>query len=211
MPCAHPFHCLLSLLLASLLPVAATAGEPVRYVIDSVHTRVMFSIDHAGFSRAIGTVSGAQGELYFDTDSWQGTRLTVTVPMQRLDMGDAGWTTSVLAPRFLDTKHYPEAHLRIDHVEREDNTHGRACGALTLHGVTQPLCMTLQLNRAGRHPLPPFRHRLGFSASATLKRSDFGMRSWLSLVGDRVELRVEAELVREDASNAPSSVQGPSS
>ncbi|TXG79242.1 MAG: polyisoprenoid-binding protein, partial [Rhodocyclaceae bacterium] len=35
----------------------ANAGEPVRYAIDPVHTRVVFEIDHAGFSKAIGTVS----------------------------------------------------------------------------------------------------------------------------------------------------------
>ncbi|HQY50258.1 MAG TPA: polyisoprenoid-binding protein, partial [Thermomonas sp.] len=47
------------LLLACSLP--CLAAGPVRYVFDPVHTRVMFSIDHAGFSQAIGTVSGAQG------------------------------------------------------------------------------------------------------------------------------------------------------
>ena len=58
------------------------------------------------------------------------------------------------------------------------------------------------LNRIGRYPLPPFRRTAGFSATATLKRSDFGMTSWRSLVGDEVLLRIEAELVRRDGDDA---------
>lgn len=203
MSCRLPPHLLFAmpLLLACSLP--SLAAGPARYAFDPVHTRVMFGVDHAGFSQAIGTVSGAQGQLYFDADSWQGTRMEVVVPMQRLDMGDAGWTTSVLAPHFLDTAHYPQARWVVDQLTRTDDSHGTACGALTLHGVTRPLCMALTLNRTARHPMPPFRQTLGFSASTTLKRSDFGMTHWQALVGDNVELRIEAELYRQRGETAP--------
>lgn len=176
--------------------VQADAGEPVRYAVDPVHTRVMFEIDHAGFSKAIGTVSGSEGSLYFDPDDWSTAKLDVVVPMQRLDMGDADWAASVFAPRFLDVARYPRARFVSTTVTRDDANRGSACGELTLHGVTRPLCLALVLNRMARHPLPPFRRTVGFSATATLARSDFGMDSWTSLVGDTVMLRIEAELVR---------------
>ena len=54
---------------------AANAGEPVRYTIDPVHTRVLFGIDHAGFSKAIGTISGSEGQLEFDADDWSTAKL----------------------------------------------------------------------------------------------------------------------------------------
>jgi polyisoprenoid-binding protein YceI len=172
-------------------------------VIDPVHTRVMFEIDHAGFSKAIGTVSGSEGTLQFDTDDWSTARLDVVVPMQRLDMGDSGWAAAVFAPRFLDVKRYPQARFVADKVTRGEGNRGTACGQLTLHGATRPFCMDLVLNRIARHPLPPFRRTAGFSARASLKRSDFGMTSWQSLVGDTVELRIEAELVRRDGDAPP--------
>lgn len=184
--------------IAAAMACAVHAGEPVRYEIDGVHTRIMFAIDHAGFSKAIGTVSGSSGQLYFDDGDWSTARLDVVVPMQRLDMGDADWSAAVFAPRFLDVSRYPQARFTADRVSRIDGNRGNACGTLTLHGVTRPFCMALVLNRIARHPLPPFRRTAGFSASATLKRSDFGMTSWQSLVGDDVELRIEAELVRRD-------------
>ena len=189
----------LSALLALLACLPAVAGEPARYAFDPVHTRVMFAIDHAGFSKAIGTISGSQGSLHFDVEDWASARLDVVVPMHRLDMGDSGWSASVFAPRFLDVKRHPQARfVATDGLQRQLANRGRACGQLTLHGVTRPLCLDVVLNKAGRYPLPPFRRTIGFSATATLKRSDYGMRSWQSLVGDDIELRIEAELFRQD-------------
>ena len=181
----------------------AHAGEPPRYVIDPVHTRVLFEIDHAGFSKAIGTVSGSEGSLHFDADDWSTAKLEVTVPMQRLDMGDSGWSASVFAPRFLDIKRYPQARFVSTRVERHEGNRGTVCGELTLHGTTRPLCMALVLNRIARHPLPPFRRTAGFPPRASPTRSDFGMTSWRSLVGDEVELRIEAELFRRNGDDPP--------
>ena len=172
----------------------ALAAGPVRYEFDPVHTRVMMAIDHAGFSKAIGTISGSQGSLLFDPQDWTSARMEVTVPMDKLDFGDSSWSAAVFAPRFLHVKRYPHARFVADEVTRTDGDRGRACGKLTLHGTTRPLCMDLVLNKIARYPLPPFRRTIGFSATAQLKRSEFGMTSWRSLVGDEVELHIEAEL-----------------
>lgn len=180
----------------------AGAGEPAHYAIDPVHTRVLFEIDHAGFSKAIGTVSGSEGSLWFDADDWSTAQLDVTVPIERLDMGDSDWSAAVFAPRFLDVKRYPQARFVSTHVERLADNRGTACGELTLHGTTRPLCLQIKLNRIARYPLPPFRRTAGFSASATLKRSEFGMTAWRSLVGDDIGLRIEAELTRRDHDDA---------
>ena len=193
----------LILALLALVPSFAASAETAHYELDPVHTRVMFAIDHAGFSKAIGTVSGSEGSLHFDPEDWSSARLDVIVPMTRMDLGDSGWTASVFAPRFLDVKRHPQARFVATGLQRTNDNRGRACGELTLRGITRPLCLDIVLNKVGRHPLPPFRRMIGFSASTMLKRSDYGMTNWRSLVGEDVELRIEAELFRRDGDHAP--------
>ena len=182
-------------LLAFALPLATNA-QAVRYEFDPVHTRVLFAVSHAGFSQAMGTVSGSSGELWFDPDDWSSTKLTVEVPLERLDMGDAKWTKAVLAANLLDGKDHPVARFASTRIEARDATHARVCGDLGLHGVTRDTCMDVTFNQLKRHPLPPFRRTAGFSATATLSRKDFGITAWPGVIGDEVQLRIEAEAIR---------------
>jgi len=191
-------HPLLPAMLSLLACLPATAAERTRYELDPVHTRVMFSVSHAGFSNPIGTVAGSTGVLEFDPDDWTTARLEATVPLARLELGDAKWNAAALADNLLDADDHPEARFVSTTVEPRDAEHAKICGDLTLHGVTKPLCMNVTLNQLKRHPLPPFRRTAGFSACATLSRKDFGIDAWKSVIGDEVKLRIEAEAVRRN-------------
>jgi polyisoprenoid-binding protein YceI len=194
---AYRFRCLLACTLACA--GAANAAGPETYALDPVHTRVVFLVEHAGFSHAMGAVSGSSGTLRFDRDDWRSAQLDVTVPLTRLDLGDAKWNAAALASNLLDGKRYPEARFVSTQVEPIDAEHAKACGNLTLHGVTGPVCMEVTFNALKRHPLPPFRRTAGFSATATLSRKAFGIDAWPSVIGDEVKLLIEAEAVRSRA------------
>lgn len=192
-------------LLAIALPAAA---EAVRHELDPVHTRVMFAVSHAGFSSAIGTVSGSTGVLWFDPDDWSSARLEASVPVSRIDLGDAKWNKAALANNLLHAADHPVATFASTRIEPVDATHATVFGTLTLHGVAREVKLAVTLNAAKRHPMPPFRRTLGFSATTTLSRKDFGIDAWPSVIGDAVELRIEAEATRargdgDDAQAAP--------
>jgi len=185
-----------SLALSLLLMAAPATAQKLHYELDPVHTRVLVAVSHAGFSQALGTVSGSTGELDFDADDWRSARLEVTVPMTRLDLGDPEWNAAALGKRLLDAGAHPEARFVSTTITPRDATHGQVCGDFTLRGVTAPLCLEVTLNALKRHPMPPFRRTVGFSATATLERSAFGIDAWPKVIGNAVELRIEAEAVR---------------
>ena len=177
----------------SVLPARAASAA---YELDPVHTRVMIEVEHAGFSKAIGTVSGSSGHLQFDPKDWTTARLEVSVPLQRLDLGDEKWNQAVLARNLLDVEEFPTATFVSTRIEPIDPQHASVYGTLTLHGVPKEVKLEVTLNALKRHPLPPFRRTAGFSATATLSRTDFNIDAWKSVIGDSVELRLEVEATR---------------
>lgn len=204
--------CLAVLLAATACVPLAALAEPARYALDPVHTRVVFSLSHAGYSQAIGTVSGSTGTLVFDPDDWTTARVEVEVPLARLDLGDEKWNAAALGPGLLDGKDHPLARFVSTRVEPVDATHAAVFGDLTLRGVTREVKLDVTLNQVKRYPLPPFRHVAGFSATATLDRRDFGIDAWSNrVIGDRVDLRIEAEATRErgDAGAQPEADERP--
>ena len=185
----------IALLLISLSALPARAAS-AAYELDPVHTRVMIAVEHAGFSKAIGTVSGSSGHLQFDPEDWTTAKLEVSVPLNRLDLGDEKWNKAVLARNLLDVEQFPTATFVSTRIEPIDPQHASVYGTLTLHGVPKEVKLEVTLNALKRHPLPPFRRTAGFSAPATLSRADFGIDAWKSVIGDSVELRLEVEATR---------------
>ena len=188
-----------AMLLALLAGPLASAGAwaaSARYELDPVHTRVQFAVSHAGFSQALGTVSGSTGTLEFDPDDWSTARLDVTVPLQRLDLGDPDWNRATLARNLLDAQRWPEARFVSTRVEPLGPDRFIVHGQLSIRGVTREAALAVSFNALKRHPLPPFRRTAGFSATTTLSRRDFGIDAWPSVIGDAVELRIEVEATR---------------
>ncbi len=188
----------IAIVLASVFAAGACLAGEARYALDPVHTRVAFQVSHAGFSNPVGTFSRIEGELQFDDADWSTARLKVRIPMATLDLGDANWREKILDRTFFDAGKFPDAVFESTKVEATGSSTAQVTGNLTLHGVTHPVTLAVTMNALRRHPLT-FRKTAGFSATGSLRRSDFGMTSWKNLVGDEVKLVIEAEAVRDSA------------
>ncbi len=187
---------LLPLATAALLAAAPAPASPPVWEFDPVHTRIAFAVDHAGFSRSLGTFSGVTGTLVFDPEQPAQAQVQVEVPVDGLDFGDERWNRAALAGNLLDAATHPVARFRSTRVEPLDDGRTIVHGVLELRGVSREIRLDATINAVRRHPLPPFRRTAGFSATATLSRADFGISAWRSLIGDAVELRIEAEATR---------------
>ena len=181
---------------ALLCPLAAgAAGHRYRY--DTVHSQILFSVSHDGYSRPFGRLHIARGWLRFDPDDWSHAATALDIDLASLDMGDGDWSAAVLKPAFLDAGKARYAHFASTSVERKDDSHGVLHGELTLRGVTRPIDIPFTFNRQAR-TIFGLHTIAGFSATAMLDRTDFGMTANQASIGQHVSVWLEIEAIREE-------------
>ena len=95
---------------------------------------------------------------------------------------------------FLNVTKYPEATFKSTKFEDKGET-ATLEGVLTLHGVARPV--TLDVEHVGHGDDPWGGYRRGFSASTTIKRSDFDMSYDLGPTSDEMRLEITIEGIRE--------------
>ncbi|HLI17827.1 MAG TPA: YceI family protein [Rhodanobacteraceae bacterium] len=178
--------------LALLLIAGAASAHPLDYRIDTVHSQVLFSADHDGYSRPVGRLAIARGWVRFDPDDWSASKVVVDIDTGSVDLGDKGWNGAVTGRSFLDSAKFPLAHFESDKVTKTGDQTGVIDGRLTLRGVTLPVKVDFTVNRVGA-TLFGFETIAGFSGRATLDRTKFGMTAFPKAVGTEVTLRLEIE------------------
>ncbi|WP_266159400.1 YceI family protein [Dyella silvatica] len=189
---------LLLLAVSATLPLAAARAAEASYRYDTVHSQIVFSIDHNGYSRPFGRLHIAKGWLRFDPDDWSKAATELDIDLASLDMGDEAWNKAVGKPDFLDSGHTAYAHFVSTSVERKDDQHGLLHGQLSLRGVTRPLSLSFTLNRLAK-TIYGLHTVAGFSATAMLDRTDFGITANQGSIGRSVSVWLELEAIRDDA------------
>ena len=89
-------------LTALLLPLAPTHAASASYRYDTVHSQIVFSISHDGYSRPFGRLHIANGWLRFDPDDWSTAATELDIDLASVDMGDADWNKAVCKTALLD-------------------------------------------------------------------------------------------------------------
>ncbi len=186
----------LACIVLAALPLAAMAADDT-YRYDTVHSQILFSISHNGYSRPFGRLHIAKGWLRFDPKAWDRAATELDIDLGSLDMGDAAWNQAVLKPGFLDGAGQRYAHFVSTSVERKDDSHGILHGQLTLKGVTRNIEISFTVNRIGTTVYGM--HKVaGFSGIATLDRNEFGMTSNPNAIGSSVSIWLELEAIQDD-------------
>lgn len=171
---------------------AAASAAPVTYTFDTTHSRVTFYVNHFGFSNSVGEFKLGDGTFVFDGDDWSKSKVEVRIPVQSLELGDAKWNAHILSAEFLESAKYPDISFVSKKVEKVDATHGKLHGDLTIKGVTKPVVLELTVNKVGEHPIRKT-PAAGFTATTTVKRTDFGVSLYAPAVADDVVIRIEVE------------------
>ena len=185
--------CLLVLSLAASTAMAA----PTLYRFDTVHSQVLFSVSHNGFSSPVGRLHLAGGWLQVDPDNLATARTELDIDLASVDMGDADWDRAVRGAQLLDTDGRRLAHFISTSISVLKPHQGILHGKLTLRGQTRPADVAFTLNRAGT-TIFGMQQRIGFSARAHLNRKDFAITAFPGSIGQWVTIRLEIEAERDN-------------
>lgn len=181
----------LSLAAATLIASPALA-ESLSYSFDKVHTQVHASVSHLGFSNSTARFHVKDGSFQFDPNDLSSAKVDVTIGADSIDLGDATWKDHLSGAKWFDFAGFPEIRFVSTKVEPGAGKSFKIHGELTLKGVTQSVTLDATLNGHGPHPFSK-KPAAGFSATASFKRSDFGMGEYIPAVGDEVTVRIEVE------------------
>lgn len=175
-------------LLMIAMPAAYAAD---KYILDDSHSFVGFQISHFGYSHPSGKWM-AKGTLELDKDKPQDSKVNATINIAEIVTGIPKLDQHLKTAEFFDVDKYPTATFVSNKVVLTGKDTAKVMGDLTLHGVTKPVTLDVKLNKAEMSPLTN-KMTAGFSATATVNRSAFGMNAYLPGLGDEVKLNIEVE------------------
>ena len=185
----------------SILPASAQTSLNVpaaTYTIDPRHTQIIFSVRHMGLSTFYGRFGHITGTLAFDPAQPGKSALNAQVDLTNIqthvDELDKELSTSV----FHADKFPMASFVSTQSTKATENT-GTVTGNLTIDGVTRPVTLNVTFNGGRNSPMPLQPYRIGFNATGTVKRSDFGLTHmmWSGLVSDEIGLMIECELEKK--------------
>lgn len=193
-------------LAVALAGLAGTAfAAPVAYRIDPAHTQVTASWSHFGFSNPFANFGQADGTIVYDADNVAASSVKVTLPLAGLDTTVPKLDEHLKSADFFDAAKYPAITFSSTKVESAGERKLRVTGDLTVHGVTKPVVLDVVLNGAGLHPMRKV-PAIGFDATTTLKRSDFGVAAYVPNVSDEIRIRITTEAAAQTHERAKATV-----
>jgi polyisoprenoid-binding protein YceI len=162
--------------------------------LDPSHSEIGFSVRHLMVSKVRGRFTKFEGEVVTAADPLE-SRVDVTIDVDSIVTGDENRDTHLRSADFFDVANNPKMTYRSTGVHQEGDRYV-VDGELSLHGVTRPVPLTVELNGFIDSPMGT---RVGFSATSEINRKDFGIEFNMSLegggvvVGDKVAIALEIE------------------
>lgn len=168
---------------------AAAGGQ--TYKIDPSHTNVLASWNHKGYSNPTASFGGVDGTLEYDATAPEKSRVDVRIPLSGLNSFTPIFDEHLRGERFFDAAKYPVITFTSTavHVLGADALH--VVGDLTIKGVTRQVMLDTKLNKAGQGR--DGSSLIGFDATTTIKRSEFGIDAAVPAVSDEIAIRITTE------------------
>jgi polyisoprenoid-binding protein YceI len=184
----------LGLLACAVLAAPAVAAT---FTIDRAHSGVGFKVKHLMVSNVRGTFDDFAGTVVYDPADPQSWQVVATIQATSIDTGDPKRDDHLRTADFFDVATHPTLIFKSTGVTANKDGTFLLAGDLTMHGVTKPVTLTLEVNGTIKDPWG--NTKAGFTATGKLNRADFGL-TWNKaletggvVVGDEVTLMLDVE------------------
>ena len=191
-----------ALLLGAAVPGAAPKpAAPVTWQIDVTHSELTFRIRNL-MSRVNGTFGTWKGTIVADPGNLAGGSVNVEIQTASIDTRNERRDNHLRSADFFDATNHPTITFRSTRVQTGRGGALKIHGDLTIRGTTKAVVLDgRMLQVAGT----PGHRRIGFEASTTIDRMDYGV-TWnraaegggLTL-GDDVEISIAVEAAEQPA------------
>ncbi|MDN8182031.1 YceI family protein [Acinetobacter baumannii] len=188
----------LSFGLAVALASTVTLAAPVDYKIDPTHTATVFSWNHFGFSTPSANFSDIQGVIKVDNAKPANSSVNVTIPLSSVNTNVPALDKEFQEEAWFNAAKYPNITFKSTKVETKDKKHFKITGDLTVKGITKPVVLDAVLNKQGEHPMAKV-PAIGFNATTSFNRSDFGLGNYVPNVGDKITVNITTETTAASA------------
>jgi len=175
----------------AVLPVFAAD----TYVIDPEHSFPFFEVGHMGFSALRGKFGKMGGKVTLDRAAKSGT-INVDIDATSIDTGLPRRDNVLKGEDWFNVAKYPTMIYKSSSLKFNGDQPVAAEGELTVNGITKPVPLIIENVRCGPNPFNK-REMCGASASAAIKRSDFGVKGSPSSVADDVKIFIGLEAYKD--------------
>ncbi len=186
----------LAFLAAPLLLIASAAHAADTFNVDPQHTQAIFAINHLGYSTVTGSFHDIKGTLSLDSQHPAASRVDVTIGTASVDTDVPARDDVLRSDKFFDVADHPTMTFRSTRVVTTGAKTADVYGDLTIMGVSRPVVLKTTFNRAGPDQMRGNADVAGFTATTTVKRSDFGMKAFLPYIGDDVTVTLNFEGIK---------------
>jgi polyisoprenoid-binding protein YceI len=177
-----------------------------NWQVDGAHSAVNLTVRHMVISKVRGRFAKWNATLALDTADLSRASVAVEIDAASIDTGVADRDAHLRSPDFLDAATYPTLRYRSRRTEVVSPQRLRVVGDLTIRDVTREVVLDVEYGGQGKDPWG--NQRVGFTATASLNRKDFGL-TWNQaletggvLVADRVDFEIELQAIQQAAATA---------
>jgi polyisoprenoid-binding protein YceI len=189
--------------LALALSATPLFAQAVTWQVDTAHTSAQFAVKHLMVSTVRGQFNKTTGTVTWDGKDFTTAAVDVTIDAASINTREPRRDDHLKSADFFDVAKFPTLTFKSTRIESAGPGKLKMTGDLTMHGVTKPVVFDVD------GPTPPLKEangtRVGASATATIKRSDFGL-TWNRVleaggvtVSDEVAITLDVELVNRPA------------